>query len=72
MTDNRLLEEQAGFRSGRGCIDQILVIKQLVEKHLEKGKKMFATFVDLKKACDKVWRADLWRALREYGMGAGC
>ena len=69
MTDNRLLEEQAGFRSGRGCIDQIFVIRQLVEKHLEKGKKMFAAFVDLEKAYDKVWRADLWRALREYGIG---
>ena len=68
MTDNRLLGEQAVFRSGRGSIDQIFVIRQLVEKHLEKGKKMFAAFVDLEKAYDKVWRADLWRALREYGM----
>ena len=39
MTDNCLLEEQAGYRSGRGCIDQIFVIRQLVEKHLEKGER---------------------------------
>ena len=25
-------EEQGGFRLGRGCIDQILVFQQLVEK----------------------------------------
>ena len=50
LTDNRLLEEQAGFRSGRGYIDQIFVIRQLVEKHLVKGKKLFAAFVDLGKA----------------------
>ena len=68
LTDSRLLEEQVGFRSGRGCINQIFVIRQLVEKHLEK-EKMFAAFVDLEKAYDKVWRADLWRALREYGIG---
>ena len=40
-----------------------------MEKYLEKGKKMFAAFIDLEKARDKVWRTDLWRALREYGVG---
>ena len=40
------MEEQAGFRSASGYIDQIFVIRQLVKKHLEKGKKMFAVFVD--------------------------
>ena len=69
LTYNHLLEEQADFRVGRGCIDHIFVIRQLVEKHLEKGKKMFAAFIDLEKAYDKVWREDLWRALREYGIG---
>ena len=68
LTYNRLLEEQAGFRSGRGCTDHIFVIRQLVEKHLEKEKKMFAAFIDLEKAYNKVWRADLWSALREYGI----
>ena len=53
LTYNRLLEEQAGFRAGRGCIDHIFVIRQLVEKHLEIGKKMFAAFIDLEKAYAK-------------------
>ena len=66
LTNNQLLEEQAGFRSGRGCADQIFVIRQLVENHLEKRKKTFAGFIDLEKAYDKVYRADLWKALREY------
>ena len=39
-----------------------------MEKHLEKRRKVFAAFVDLEKAYDKVRRADLWRALREYGI----
>ena len=69
LTDKCLMEEQAGFGSGRVGIDQTFVIRQLVEKYLEKGKKMFAMFIDLEKAYDKMWRANLWRALREYGIG---
>ena len=53
LTENRLLEEQAGFRSGRGCIEQIFVIRQLMEKHLE-TEEMFAAFIDMEKADDKV------------------
>ena len=64
-----MLEEQVGFRSGRGCIDQIFVIRQLREKHLEKDR-MYAAFVDMEKAYDKVWSADLWATLRGYGMRA--
>ena len=32
---------------------------------------MLAAFVDLEKAYAKLWRADLWRALRKYGIGGG-
>ena len=68
MTENRLLEEQASFRSGRGCIDQIFIIRQLTKKYLEKDKKMYAAFIDMKKAYDKVWRTDLWVTLKGYGV----
>ena len=40
-----------------------------MDKHLEKGKKMFAVCTDLEKAYDKVWRVDLWSALRKHGIG---
>ena len=35
---------------------------------MEKRKKVFTAFVDLEKAYVKAWRADLWKALREYGI----
>ncbi len=41
----------------------------MVEKYLEKDRKLFATFTDLKKAHDKVDREGLWDILKIYGMG---
>ncbi len=47
-------EEQGGFRKGRGCIDQIFEMKRLVEEYLGKDKKLYAAFMDLEKAYDRV------------------
>ncbi len=50
-------------------MDQIFAVKILVEKHLEKDRKLFASFVDLEKAYDGVDRKGLWDTLRMYGVG---
>ena len=39
-----------------------------MEKYLQKDKKMYAAFIDMGKAYDLVWRADLWVTLRGYGV----
>ena len=68
VTEGQVMEEQAGFRVGRGCRDQIFVIRQLAEKTIEKDGKMYAAFIDLEKAYDKVWREDMRRTLATYGV----
>ncbi len=44
ITDKSVGDEQGGFRRGRGCVDQIFAVKILVEKYLEKDRKLFAAF----------------------------
>ena len=68
ITKEQVAEEQGGFRSGRGCKDQIFVLKQLVEKYREKRKEFHVAFMDLEKAYDKVCREELWRVLDECGV----
>ena len=68
VTESQVMEEQAGFRVGRGCRDQIFVMRQLAEKTIEKDGKMYAAFIDLERAYDKVWREDMWRTLAMYGV----
>ncbi len=60
---------QGGFREGRGCIDHIFTVKILVEKYLEKDRKLFAAFMDLEKAYDRDNRKGLWDTLKVYGVG---
>ena len=52
-TENLIAEMQSGFRRGRGCTDQIIIVRQICEKYLGKDKDMCFAFLDLEKAYDK-------------------
>ena len=68
-TENVIAEVQSGFRRGRGCIDQIFIVRQICEKYLAKGKDVYFAFLDLEKAYDRVDREAMWSVLRMYGIG---
>ncbi len=44
-------------------------MKRLVEEYLGKDKKLYAAFMDLEKAYDRVDREALWNVLYIYGVG---
>ena len=68
--DTKLRPEQAGFRKGRGCIDQIFTLRNIIEQSIEWKAPLFLNFIDFKKAFDSVHRDSLWRILRSYGVPA--
>ena len=44
-TENVIAEVQGGFRRGRGCTDQISIVRQVCDKYLSKSKDVdFAFF----------------------------
>lgn len=47
------IEEQEGFRKGKGCVDQIFAVRMTVEQYLLKYK-LYAAFMYLEKAVDRV------------------
>ena len=66
LAEKRLSENQLGFREGRGTRDAICQIRLLSERMVSKNKKIFACFIDYKKAFDKVSHSRLIQVLKKY------
>lgn len=60
--------EQAGFVEGKGTREQILNIRQIIEKSREFCVPVFICFLDYRKAFDCVVWEKLWRVLAEFGV----
>ena len=52
-------DSQCGFRSNRGTVDMIFVLRQIQEKCREQNMDLYAAFIDLTKAFNTVSRDGL-------------
>ena len=66
--DTKLRDEQAGFRKGKSCADQIATLRIIVEQSLEWNSPLYINFIDFEKAFDSVDRESLWKLLRHFGV----
>ena len=56
----RTRENQAGFRSGRGCYDQVFTLRHILSERHESRQPSVVTFIDFEAAFDTANRAALW------------
>ena len=68
--DSDTRENQAGFRSGRGCVDQIFALRQVIEARNEYNRPTYVGFVDFSAAFDSVDRSALWLIMEADGVPA--
>ena len=66
--DCNLRKNQAGFRSGRSCSDQIVTLRIIIEQCLEMKVPCYLNFIDYQKAFDSIDRTTLWKILAYYGV----
>ena len=63
-----VMEQQSGFRQGRGTIDQVFTLNQILSNSYEYNTTTHMCFIDLKKAYDTVNRPAMWRVLPQTGL----
>ena len=63
--DIRLRQEQTGFRRGRRTIEQIFIMRNIIE---QVNANLNVSFVDFEKAFYSIDRGILWEIMREYGI----
>ena len=61
---------QAGFRPGLSTLHPAFVLQHFVDKHIKRRQPLFACFIDLKGAYDRVQRPLLWATLQNLGLGS--
>ena len=58
-----LPKSQAAYQPGRGTIEQIFALSQMVEKSIEFNKPLYMVFIDFTKAFDSIKLDKLWSIL---------
>ena len=66
--DHALRKEQAGFRRGRGTVEQIFILRNILEQANEWNATVYIHFVDFEKAFDSVHRDSLWVIMKKNGI----
>ena len=66
--DKTLRPNQAGFRRGRSCCEQIFSLRQIVDKCLTWQRPLLINFGDFKKTFDCIHRESLWKIATIYGF----
>ena len=66
--NNVLRPFQAGFRKGGNCVEQMHVLKRILEAYHQRQLPLIAAFIDFAKAFDSIVREQMWKILRHYGI----
>ena len=65
--DEKLVDEQNGFRKGRSCQDHIFVFDSIVRNRLHENVSTYTALIDLQKPFDCVDRDFLFHRLLNAG-----
>ena len=59
IAQKNMPDSQCGFKSNRGTVDMIFMLRQIQEKCRKQNISLYAAFIDLTKAFDTISRDEL-------------
>lgn len=62
-------EYQFGFRKDHRTTDSMFILERIMSDYRKSKKKLYLSFIDFRKAFDKVWRAALLYKILNLGIG---
>ena len=65
-TQEIITDDQAGFRKGYSTVDNAFVLHSVIHRHLNKSKKVYAAFIDFRKAFDSVKREMFFKKWHQW------
>ena len=69
LTENKAIGDyQIGFKRNSRTADHVYVLKSIIDKYVENGKKLYTCFIDFQKAFDSVWREGLYYKMLKLGI----
>ena len=71
-TQEIITDEQAVFRKGYSTVDNAFVLHSVIHRHPYKSKKVYAAFIDFRKAFNSVKREILWNVLQKMVSMVRC
>ena len=68
MQNEIISDTQFGFKADYSTVDAIFILQSLINKTINKKKKIYACFINLKRAFDSVYRNGLWYKMIKSGL----
>ena len=68
IIEKSISDSQFGFRPGRGTIDAIFIVWQIIEKAREHQVPLHIHFIYFKAAFDTIWMEALWKMMIQIGI----
>lgn len=68
MGADSLLRKEQAFRVVRGTVDQIFILRNILEQVNEWNVTLYIHLVDFEKAFDSIHQESVWIIMRQYGI----
>jgi hypothetical protein len=69
VVERKIGQYQCGFHKNRSVMDQVFVLKQIMDNSIDQNLPLYMLFIDFKQAYDTIKREKVYEGMRQMGIG---